>query len=63
MQFVDETDSDRGMMFSQQFTFNRQTGQHCPIIVNPFHPKTKRDVVKQWAFKLNSAVVAAETWH
>lgn len=41
MQFVDETDSDRGMMFSQQFTFNRQTRQHCPKIVNPFHPKKK----------------------
>ena len=41
MHFVDETDSDRGMMFSQQFTFNRQTGQHCPITVNPFHPPPK----------------------
>ena len=45
MQVVYETDSDRGMMFSQQFTFNRQTGQHCPIIVNPFHPPKKEMVL------------------
>lgn len=60
---MDETDSDRRMMFSQQFTFNRQTGQHCPIIVNPFHPPPPQNGVKQWAFKLNNALVTAETWH
>jgi len=38
MHFVDETDSGRGMMFSQQFTFGTQTRKHCPLIVKPFHP-------------------------
>ena len=66
MHFVDETDSGRGMMFSQQFTFGTQTRKHCPLIVKPFHPPPllkKKSGVKQWAFKLNNALVTAENWH
>jgi hypothetical protein len=43
-------------------TINRWTGQICPIKCTSFVPEWENTVL-QWAFKLNSALAAAETWY
>ena len=40
-----------------RLTFNRQTGQCCPLKGTPFVPKRVKNVL-QWALKLNSALVS-----
>jgi hypothetical protein len=36
--------------------------QHCPVKCTS-SSSVRENVVLQWAFKLNSALAAAETWH
>jgi hypothetical protein len=37
-------------------------GQHCPTKCETFSPEQENTVLL-WAFKLNSALGAAENWH
>lgn len=45
-----------------KLTFNGKTGQSCSINVHPVCV-TRKNTVPEWAFKLNSVLVAEKTWH